>query len=219
MIDITQLARSEGVLTLAIIEDAQVAVSLAEALRAGGLGAVEIALRTEQSLAAIEQVRRHESSLTVLAGTVLSSDQAADAISRGAQGIVSPGFNSKLGAWCLGRDIPYVPGVATASEIMAALNQGHRLLKFFPAGQLGGLRLLAALQAPFAGLGVSFLMTGGMRERDLPEALAVPYVAAVGGTWIAPKAQVDAGDWESITRSARSAHNIVTGLRPEGSTP
>jgi 2-dehydro-3-deoxyphosphogluconate aldolase/(4S)-4-hydroxy-2-oxoglutarate aldolase len=218
MSDLDTLIRAEAVVTLAVVDSSEDAAPLARALLDGGLTTIEVALRTDESLRAIRAIAEAVPDITVLAGTVIHPDQAQEAVSAGASGLVSPGFSSAISSWCAERQIDYVPGVATASEIMTALDHGHRLLKFFPAKQLGGLEMLAALHAPFASHGVSYLLTGGMTESNLGDALRVPYVAAVGGTWIAPVSRVRDHAWAEITASARVARESAIRAREAGAS-
>ncbi len=205
MMEINTLLREEGIITLAVVENAHSALPLAEALLAGGLTTVEVALRTEKSLLAIQAMAEVSPALRVLAGTVLTKDQALEAVDSGAIGLVSPGFSAEVSTWCNAHDVPYIPGVATATEIMTALDHGHRVLKFFPAAQLGGVATLLALEAPFAQHGLSFMMTGGMSQGDVYQALSTPCISAVSGSWIAPKKDITAGAWEVIIDNASAA--------------
>lgn len=216
MTDFNSLIRDEAVVTLAVVDDPADGAPLARALLDGGLTSVEIALRTQQSLDAIATVADAEPTITLLAGTVITVAQAKDAVAAGATGLVGPGFSTGISRWCEQQGVPYVPGVATASEIMAALDHGHRLLKFFPAAALGGLDMLAALHAPFAIHDTSYLLTGGVTPSVLDQALRVPYVAAVGGTWIAPQSLVREHDWQTITLSARAARAASLQARAAG---
>lgn len=218
MIDIEELLWAEGVITLAVVDNSNDAVPLAEALLAGGLTVVEVALRTDQSLGVIDAITRESPTMKVLAGTVLTKAQARQAADAGAVGLVSPGFSRDVSLWCAEHDVPYIPGVSTASEIMTALDNGHRMLKFFPSAQLGGLSTLGALAAPFTQHHLSFMMTGGMRQDDLRQVLTTPFVAAVGGSWIAPRKEVESGSWDSITGNALAARQIVTEVRAEQET-
>ena len=169
-----------GLVPVVKIEKAGDAVELGRALLAGGLPSAEITFRTE---AAEEAIRRISSSLPEIlvgAGTVLSVDQAGRAVSAGAQFIVSPGFNQKVVDWCLGKEIPVTPGVATPTEIDMALDKGLNILKFFPAEALGGLKTLKAIAAPYGD--VSFIPTGGINPDNLGDYLAHPSVHCCGGS-------------------------------------
>lgn len=205
----------EGIIPLVTLDDSDLAGHLAHALQAGGLGTVEVALRTPESISAIAKIANSVPNIHVLAGTVLSIDQAQQAVDAGAVGLVSPGFSSEVSRWAAERSIFYVPGVATASDIMAALDLGHRILKFFPAAPLGGLATLSALQAPFAHRGVKFLVTGGMHEEDLETSLAHTFVSAVGGSWIATPTDISTESWDDISTKASNARAIVSRVRPE----
>ena len=209
MMDMQALLNDEGIITLAVVENSDTALPLAEALLAGGVTTVEVALRTQASLLSIQAIAESAPALRVLAGTVLTKDQALQAVDMGAIGLVSPGFSKEISLWSQAHDIPYIPGVATATEIMMALDHGHHVLKFFPAAQLGGLPTLLALEAPFAHRGLSFMMTGGMGQEDLHQALTTPCVSAVSGSWIAPRKEIAAGAWNVITDNARAARTVV----------
>lgn len=215
MKDLAALLREEGIITLAVIDNSADAPSLAQSLRAGGLNSVEVALRTPDSLQAIRAITQGEPELEVLAGTVLTVAQAEMAVAAGAVGLVSPGFSHEVSVWCSSHQVPYIPGVATATEIMTALDHGHHLLKFFPAGQLGGLSTLSALEAPFSHHHISFMMTGGMKDSDLEDALSADFVSAVGGSWIAPKSLISSRSWAGITDNARNARETVVRIRPQ----
>jgi 2-dehydro-3-deoxyphosphogluconate aldolase / (4S)-4-hydroxy-2-oxoglutarate aldolase len=215
MMDVQSLLTEEGIITLAVVEDSDTALPLAEALLAGGVTTVEVALRTEASLLAIRAIAESAPTLRVLAGTVLTKDQALHAVDMGAVALVSPGFSKEISLWSQAHDIPYIPGVATATEIMMALDHGHHVLKFFPAAQLGGLSTVLALEAPFAHRGLSFMMTGGMGHEDLHPALMTPCVSAVSGSWIAPRKDIAAAAWDVITENARAAREVVTRVHTE----
>jgi 2-dehydro-3-deoxyphosphogluconate aldolase/(4S)-4-hydroxy-2-oxoglutarate aldolase len=216
MMDMRSLLHEEGIITLAVVENSDTAIPLAEALLAGGVTTVEVALRTEASLLSIQAIAESAPTLRVLAGTVLTKDQALHAVDMGAIALVSPGFSKEISDWCQAHNIPYIPGVATATEIMMALDNGHDVLKFFPAAQLGGLPTLLALEAPFAHHGLSFMMTGGMGQQDLHQALITPCVSAVSGSWIAPRKEIAAGAWNVITENARAARSVVAQVHAEG---
>jgi 2-dehydro-3-deoxyphosphogluconate aldolase/(4S)-4-hydroxy-2-oxoglutarate aldolase len=193
------------VIPIIVIEDAASAEPLARALQAGGIRTIEITLRTPAAIEAIRCIRSSSQGLKVIAGTVLSEEEAEASIDAGAQALVAPGFDPALSKWCGERAIGLIPGVATPTEIMAAYRSGHRLLKFFPAGVNGGLPALTALHAPFAKLGLSFIPTGGIGLADIAGYLACPFVHAVGGSWIAPNSLIAAKNWGEIERLARAA--------------
>lgn len=168
-----------------------------EALSRGGINIVEITFRTDCAEEAVRLVARECKQVTVGAGTVLDAKQCRRAIAAGAKFIVSPGLSRGVFEECEKCGVPYIPGVATASEVMAALDMGLKTLKFFPAGAMGGVKTLSALAAAF--LGVEFMPTGGVSLENAEEYLEKPYVAAVGGSWLVK------GDGENIEKLAREA--------------
>ena len=185
------------------ITDARQAAPLARALVAGGLTVLEVTLRTPAALDAIERIGREVEGAEVGAGTVLTPEHAAGAIDVGARFLVSPGSTMRLLDAAEGFGIPLLPGAATASEAMTALERGYRFLKFFPAEQSGGIPALKALAAPLAD--VKFCPTGGVGAENIAAYLACPNVVCVGGSWVAPQKAIDAGDWGAIERLARAA--------------
>ncbi|HEY2049261.1 MAG TPA: bifunctional 4-hydroxy-2-oxoglutarate aldolase/2-dehydro-3-deoxy-phosphogluconate aldolase [Caulobacteraceae bacterium] len=196
------LARSP-VLPVVTIADAAAAVPLARALLAGGLSVIEITLRTPAAAEAIARVVGEVEGMVVGAGTVLSAREMSAAEQAGAQFAVSPGFSASLSSQA---SLPLLPGVATASEVMAALEAGHSLMKFFPAEAAGGPALLKAFAAPLPQ--ASFCPTGGITPFNAPAYLRLANVICVGGSWLTPSDLVAAGDWQSITRLARDAARL-----------
>ena len=183
----------------ATINNPEDAVPLAEALMAGGLHTLEIVFRTEGAAEAIRQIRRSLPQMTVGAGTVLTPYQAAQAADAGAQFLVSPGMDEAVLSAAGARNLPYIPGVVTPTEVTWALNLKCKLLKFFPAEASGGMATLRALAAPFAHTGVQFIPLGGITAATMPSWLALPQVAAVGGSWLAERELVAQRAWEKIT--------------------
>jgi len=193
---------SARVVPIVVIDNPAHAIPLADALLAGGMKIIEITLRTPQALDAISKIVKERPEMTVVAGTVLNIEEARGCLSVGAQIAVSPGFDLELSQWCARNSLQLIPGVASASEIMAAAKAGHKLLKFFPAKAVGGIPALAAMCAPFAKLELFFLPTGGLSLADVPEVLSHPFIAAMGGTWIAPFKDISSGNWKEITARA-----------------
>jgi 2-dehydro-3-deoxyphosphogluconate aldolase/(4S)-4-hydroxy-2-oxoglutarate aldolase len=188
------------VVTLHRIEDA---VPLAEALLEGGLGTIEVTLRTPHSLAAISAIARALPAAMVGAGTVLRTADITAARNAGARFLVSPGLTPDLAAAGIASGLPYLPGAVTPSEILAARELNFTFLKFFPAREAGGPALLRAYAPVFQG--IAFCPTGGVTEDNAAEYLALPNVPVVGGTWIAPHAAIEARDWPGITARAKRA--------------
>ncbi len=197
------------VIPVLTVTDAAQAEGLARALVAGGLPVLEVTLRTPAALDAIAAMARVEGA-EVGAGTVLTAEDAARAARAGARFAFSPGLTEALSAGCRNAGLPLVPGVASASEAMRAAELGHRMLKFFPATAAGGPDFLRALAAPLPHL--SFCPTGGITAASAPDWLALANVACVGGSWIAPAAEVARGDWAAIEARARAAAALP---RPE----
>ncbi len=192
------------VITLTEVEHA---VPLARALVAGGIRMLEVTLRTPVALACIEIIAREVPDAVAGAGTIRSAADAQAAHLAGAKFAVSPGYTHAVGRACRELGLPLLPGVATASEIMAAQEDGYTELKFFPAMQAGGISMLKAWQGPFGD--VKFCPTGGVSLANAPELLALGNVACVGGSWITPADAIARGDWARITQLAREACALV----------
>jgi 2-dehydro-3-deoxyphosphogluconate aldolase/(4S)-4-hydroxy-2-oxoglutarate aldolase len=191
------------VIPVIVLNDAAHAVPLARALVAGGIRMLEVTLRTPAALACIEAIAREVPEAVAGAGTVRSAADAQAAVMAGARFAVSPGYTPAVGKACRELDLPLLPGVATASEIMAAQADGYTDLKFFPAMQAGGVAMLKAWQGPFGD--VKFCPTGGITAVNAPDFLALANVVCVGGSWITPADAVASGDWARITQLAREA--------------
>jgi 2-dehydro-3-deoxyphosphogluconate aldolase/(4S)-4-hydroxy-2-oxoglutarate aldolase len=209
--DLTAALFDAGVVPVVTVSRPEQAVPIAEALLAGGLTCVEITFRSDGAPAAIESIRAHLPALLVGAGTVLTTAQADAAIAAGASFIVAPGLNPAVVDHVLGRGIPMLPGVCTPSEIEQALARGLGLVKFFPAGAMGGVGFLRALAGPYPT--VRYVPTGGITPANVAEYLAVPFVAAVGGTWLATPDVVAAGEWETVRGLAADAAAMVRRAR------
>ena len=198
--------RDAPVIPVIVLHEVGHAVHLARALIAGGIRMLEVTLRTPQALACIAAIAREVPDAVVGAGTVRSAADAIAAKDAGARFAVSPGFTPALGRQCRDLDLPLLPGVATASEILLAQEEGFKALKFFPAAQAGGLAMLKAWQGPFGD--VIFCPTGGIHAGNAQEFLAQPNVACVGGSWLVPGDALARGDWDAITSLARAARAL-----------
>jgi 2-dehydro-3-deoxyphosphogluconate aldolase/(4S)-4-hydroxy-2-oxoglutarate aldolase len=197
------------VLTVHHVADA---VPLARALARGGIRAIEVTLRTPVALQAIGEIARGVPEVRVGAGTVRSPAELDAALSAGAAFAVSPGQGPELLRAAAGTPVPFVPGVATASDVMACLTAGFRELKLFPAAAAGGLPLLRSLAAPFPE--VAFCPTGGITAANAQAYLDDPAVFAVGGSWLAPDAAVQAGDWGRVEALAAESARRLSGAGP-----
>ena len=200
---LTELLRLSPIIPVITIERTEDAVPLARALVAGGLRLLEITLRTPVARAAAETIIANVPEAIVGIGTVLSARDLAVASEIGAQFALSPGATQTLLETAAAQDLPFIPGIATSSELMAALAHGFDVVKFFPAVPAGGIATVAALAGPFPK--VRFCPTGGIGEANMREWLAQPNVVAVGGSWLTPAADVRAGAWDAITERVRRA--------------
>ena len=198
-----QVMRDAPVIPVIVLSQVAHAVPLARALVAGGIRMLEVTLRTPVALACIEAIARDVPEAVAGAGTVRSAADAQAAAMAGAQFAVSPGYTHAVGQACRERGLPLLPGVATASEVMAAQEGGYLALKFFPAMQSGGVAMLKAWQGPFGD--VTFCPTGGVSAANAGEFLGLSNVACVGGSWLTPADAVAQADWARITRLAREA--------------
>jgi len=193
------------VVPVIVLDDPEHAEPLAEALLEGGLKIIEITFRTEAAAESIDRIARRFPEMAVGAGTVVTPVQAKRALEAGSGFGLAPGTDPATIGVFRDAGIPFVPGVATPSEVQAAFREGCRLLKFFPAGNMGGIAMLKALAAPYANLGIRFCPTGGVSPANLSDYLALPSVFAVGGSWIATRADIAGRNWKRISENARVA--------------
>ena len=198
-----QIMTRARVLPVLKIADADHAVPLARALAAGGLSVLEVTLRTEAALDAIERIARAVPEVTIGAGTLTRPEDFARVAAAGGSFAVSPGFSPRLADAARDAGLPFLPGVMTPSEAMAARDHGCDSLKLFPAVPAGGLALLKAIRGPLPEL--AFCPTGGLGPNNFREYLELPNVLCVGGSWVAPSSAVADGDWSRITELAREA--------------
>jgi 2-dehydro-3-deoxyphosphogluconate aldolase / (4S)-4-hydroxy-2-oxoglutarate aldolase len=204
---LAELFQSARIIPVITIESVEHAIPLARALVSGGLRCLEITLRTPAAPAAAAAIVENVPDAVVGIGTVLDPSDLAQARTLGARFALSPGASPELLDAAAVAELPFVPGVATPSEVMAALARGFDILKFFPAVPFGGTAALRALGGPFPQ--VRFCPTGGIGELDLPQWLALPNVIAVGGSWLTPLPDLRAGRWQVISDRARQARATV----------
>lgn len=198
--------RDAPVIPVIVLNDVAHAVPMARALVAGGIRMLEVTLRTPMALQCIERIAREVPEAVVGAGTVRSPAEALSAARAGARFAVSPGFTASVSQACRDHGLPLLPGVATGSEIMMAVEAGYKELKFFPAMQAGGPAMLKAWSGPF--FDVKFCPTGGVSVSNAKEFLSLPNVVCVGGSWLVPSDALAAGDWARITLLASEAARI-----------
>ena len=201
-----ELLSAARVVPVVVIEDAEIAAPLAETLFESGLKAIEVTLRTEAGLAAIENIASDVPDMLVGAGSVRRARQVADVISAGARFVVSPGSSDALLDAVADASIPFVPGAVTASEMLKLLDDGYTLQKFFPAELAGGASFLKAVGAPIPE--VSFMPTGGIGPDNARDYLALKNVACIGGSWLTPAALLKDRNFDAIAELAADAAGL-----------
>ncbi|MEG3191473.1 bifunctional 4-hydroxy-2-oxoglutarate aldolase/2-dehydro-3-deoxy-phosphogluconate aldolase [Lysobacter sp. D1-1-M9] len=200
-----------GVMPVVTVRDADSAVRIARALIEGGLGAIEVTLRSDAALDAIAAIRREVPGMSVGAGTVLDAGQLQAAQDAGAQFVVTPGTPPVLAEALMAAAVPVVPGAASVSEILALAARGFDAVKLFPAEPLGGAAMVKALRGPLPAVGLC--PTGGIVEAQLPDYLAQPNVLCVGGSWLVRDEWLAAGDFAAVRDVARRAAEALAAAR------
>lgn len=195
------------IIPVVALDDAHQAVPLARALLAGGIDVIEVTLRTPAGLAGISMLRDQVPDIVVAAGSILRVADLEAACAAGAMAIFSPGATTELLSAGQGAKVPFVPGIATPSELMTAMGFGYPLVKFFPAESLGGVKMLAALAGPLPN--ARFCPTGGINRDNLNDYLRLPQVAFVGGTWIASSALIREKNWKEVSRLSQEATDLA----------
>jgi len=201
-----------GIIPVIALEHKEDASLLADALCKGGLPAAEITFRTREAAACIKEMRASHPDMLVGAGTILSTAQVDEAISAGAQFIVSPGFDEEVVKYCIQKDIPVVPGTATATDVQAAYKLGLSFVKVFPAEILGGIKMIKAIAAPYNMM--TFMPSGGVSEKNMDAYLKEDIILCVGGSWMAKKDLIDNKEFdtiEALSREARSRFEKIRG--------
>lgn len=197
------------VVPVVVLDKVEDAIPTAKAMAAGGVDTMEITFRTACAPECIKAVAENCPDVLVGAGTILNLEQCKLAVEMGAKFIVSPGFSKEVVTWCVENNIPVLPGCVTPTEIMAALECGLKMVKFFPANVYGGLNAMKNLSAPF--VGVKFLPTGGVNASNIKEYIDAPFIHAVGGSWVCAKADIVAGNWDKITQLCKEARLAAKG--------
>jgi 2-dehydro-3-deoxyphosphogluconate aldolase/(4S)-4-hydroxy-2-oxoglutarate aldolase len=196
------------------LDSATDAPFLAEALLKGGLPVIELTFRTGAAAESIAAVRKQFPEMFVGAGTIVVQEQFQQAVDAGAQFLVSPGFDPELTRAALQRGVPYLPGVATASELQGALALGITGCKFFPAEEIGGIRFLKILAATFRAFSPVFVPTGGINLNNLESWLLEPNVIAVGGSWLAARQWIKDKDWAAVRESVATSVRMAKAVKP-----
>lgn len=203
-----ELLTVSAVIPVVVIDDVEAAVPLARALVDGGIGIIEVTLRTPAGLPAIRRIAEAVPEMRVGAGTVVDVGQLDAVVDAGAQFVVTPGSPAALVDAILDRGLPLLAGAGTLTEMMVLTGRGHRALKFFPAEQSGGVPYLKAVGGPLPG--ATFCPTGGITPGNAPDYLALANVGCVGGSWLSPPSLLAAGDWSAITALARQASELAS---------
>jgi 2-dehydro-3-deoxyphosphogluconate aldolase/(4S)-4-hydroxy-2-oxoglutarate aldolase len=211
-----QIAR-KAVVAVLVVDRVEDAVPLARALVEGGVTAMELTLRTPVAVDALRAIRAEVPAMTAGIGTILTVEQARQVKEAGAAFGVSPGSNPRVIRAARDAGLDFAPGIATPTDIECALEHGCRLLKLFPAEPIGGLPYLKSAAAPYLHLGLQFIPLGGVAPANAGAWLRDPLIAAVGGSWLAPRELIKAGRWADITRNAAEAMAIARSARGEGS--
>jgi len=211
--DLAQHIETCGIVAVLVVDRVEDAVPLARALLAGGVDVMELTLRTPAALDALKAIRAEVPEMVAGVGTILTPDQVTQVVEAGGAFGVSPGLNPRVltAAWAAG--LSFAPGILTPSDIEAALEQGCKILKLFPAEPSGGLTYLKAMAAPYAHLGLKFIPLGGLNAKNMASYLADPNVTALGGSWLAPRELIQAGAWDQITALAAGAREIIQSIR------
>ncbi len=202
--------RKIGIIPVVVLDNVEDAKPLGNALVNGGIPAAEVTFRTDAAEESI-RIMAENPKLLVGAGTVLTVEQAERAVKAGAKFIVSPGLNPDVVKWCVGNDVPVVPGVQTPTEMETALRLGLTTVKFFPAEPAGGLKMIKAVAAPYTTL--NFMPTGGINENNIRDYLEYDRIVACGGTWMIKKELIKAGKFDEIEKEVKKAADIVKEIR------
>ena len=211
MNEVLEKIQKIGIVPVVVLNDAKDAAPLAKALCEGGLPCAEVTFRTEAAEESIRIMSEQFPEMLVGAGTVLTTEQVDRAVAAGAKFIVSPGLNPRIVKYCVEKGILITPGCCNPSDIEQALENGLEVVKFFPAEPAGGLKMIKAMAAPY--VGVKFMPTGGINQKNVREYLAYDRIIACGGSWMVKGDLIDAGDFETIKEMTKEAVEIVKECR------
>ena len=198
-----------GVIAVLIIDNVQDAVPVAKALLSGGIGAMELTLRTPAAIESLIRIQEQVPEMLAGIGTILTPEQVEDIVKAGAAFGVAPGLNPDVVLKAQELQLPFAPGVATPSELEKAISLGCKEIKFFPAEAMGGLKYLKSFGAPYKHLGIRYIPLGGLNAGNMTDYLKEPSVLALGGSWIAKRELIQKQDWKSITNNAAEARKLA----------
>lgn len=202
-----------GIVAVLVIDDANDAVPLARALLAGGVNVMELTLRTPAALDALREIKANVPEMLAGVGTILTTTQVDAVVAAGAAFGVAPGCNPRILDAARAAGLSFAPGVSTATDIEIAVENGCKVLKLFPSEPLGGLAYLKAVAAPYAHLGLKYIPLGGVNAKNMATYLSEPLIAALGGSWLAPRDLVKAANWDAITALAAEAVTTIKSIR------
>ncbi|MDD4083882.1 MAG: bifunctional 4-hydroxy-2-oxoglutarate aldolase/2-dehydro-3-deoxy-phosphogluconate aldolase [Sphaerochaetaceae bacterium] len=205
MNEVFQELEKRGVVAVLVIDDVETAVPTAKALVEGGITAIELALRTDAALESIKRIHKEVSSMMIMAGTVIRPDQLKLVQEAGADAAVAPGMNLKVMKEAKRIGLPFAPGICTASEIEAGIENGVKYFKYFPAEAVGGLKYLKSMAGPYNYLGLKYFPLGGVKQSSLAEYAQSDLIFAIGGSWIAKTSDINAHDYDGIRERAKLA--------------
>lgn len=211
--EIIQKTNDAGVIAVIVIDAVSDALPLATALLKGGINMIELTLRTPAALEAASVIKKEVPEISLGIGTVLTVDQVRAVADIGADFAVAPGCNPRIMAEAYKLGLSFAPGIMTPTDIEIALEHGCRVLKYFPAQTAGGMKHLQNISAPYQYLGLKFIPLGGINLGNAREYIESPIITAIGGSWVASRAQIQAGDWDAITHNAREIRTLIEEVR------
>ncbi|WP_289054861.1 bifunctional 4-hydroxy-2-oxoglutarate aldolase/2-dehydro-3-deoxy-phosphogluconate aldolase [Carboxylicivirga marina] len=211
--DIIKKVNDAGVIAVLVIDEVKQAVPVAKALLAGGVSAIELTLRTPVAWDAAKAIKDAVPEITLGFGTVLTVEQVRNAAKLGADFAVAPGCNPRVIAAAQEHGLSFAPGVVTPSDIEMALEQGCRILKYFPAETSGGMKHLSNMVAPYNYLNLKFIPLGGVNVNNAADYLKSPLITAIGGSWIAKQDLIQGEQWDTITRNAEEISQLIKHIR------
>ena len=211
--ELTKKIDESGVIAVLIIDEVKHAVPMARALLKGGVDAIELTLRTKAAIESAKRIKKEVPEMTLGFGTVLTLDQVKAVIDVGADFAVSPGCNPKIIAEARKQGLSFAPGIMTPTDIEIAVEQGCRILKFFPAETSGGMKHLESMSAPYIHLGLKFIPLGGCSLGNAGSYLKSPLITAIGGTWVAKRPLIQSEDWDAITKNAIEIRKLINQIR------
>lgn len=211
--EIVEKIDNAGIIAVLVVDDANHAVPLANALLEGGVDAIELTLRTPAAMKAARIIKKEVPQITLGFGTVLTVEQVKAVVDLGADFAVSPGCNPKIINEAYKQGLSFAPGIMTPTDIEIAVQEGCRILKFFPAETSGGLKHLESMSAPYNYLGLKFIPLGGCNMNNAQTYLQSDLITAIGGSWVAKRSLIQSEDWNAITKNAKEIRNLITTTR------